>query len=681
VTGRIGIDVGGTFTDLIHYDDRSGETIVAKVPTTPRSPAEGCLKAIFQAVPEADLADVRQLLYGTTVGLNALLERKGAVVGLLASAGFRDILDIRRGNRLDVYDLFYRPPPALVPRRRRIGITERMRADGKVHIPLAREQIRPALARLREEGVDSIAIAFMHAYANPAHELEAFEELRAAGFDGEITLSHRISGEYREYERTCTTVIDAFVRGRIASDLDQVQKSLRGAGYSGELLVTRSGGGAMTFAEAEQRSFEAIQSGPVGGAEGAAELARVLDLGDVITADVGGTSFDTCVIQAGRMPLLYQGEIIGLPLQCPWVDVRSIGAGGGSIIQVDAGGLLQVGPHSAGAIPGPACYGHGGTEATLTDAAMVLGMLGTAQLISGFELDMQAARRALEPPARVLGCSVEQVAEGAVRIAASKMANAIREITIERGLDPRSMTLMTFGGAGPMFGTLIAGELGISRIVVPRHAGNFSAWGMLGVDVVRGASATRIMALEDGALTTTEAILKELFAALEARTDGPQRQVGCAHEVVLEIRYQGQEHTLPIAAAWSDAKLDTSSEQIRGTFIEHYTRAFGSELGAWPLEIVAVRATLRQVLPARNHPRLSGNGAWKANAQVDGYSFTNRAATSFSIVDRTALGPREVVLGPAVIREPTSTTYLDAGFKATIDWIGCMHLEPMERMS
>ncbi len=353
LSARIGIDVGGTFTDLIYYDEHTAAVTVHKVPTVTEEPARGCLTAVFEAVPAERLREVRYLLYGTTVGLNALIERKGAVVGVLATKGFRDLLDLRRGARQNIYDIFWRPPPALVPRHLRLPITERLRADGTVHVPIALEEVRAAVAAFKDAGVTSVAIAFLHAYANPAHELAAATELRAAGFTGDITLSHQVSGEYREYERTSTTVIDAFVRGRIVADLGHVARRLQAAGFGGGLMVPRSGGGSMSFSEAGARPFEVIQSGPVGGAEGAVELARTLNLGDVITADVGGTSFDTCVVQGAGLPMLYQGAVIDLPVLCPWVDVRSIGAGGGSIVWVDAGGLMQVGPRSAGAVRGP----------------------------------------------------------------------------------------------------------------------------------------------------------------------------------------------------------------------------------------------------------------------------------------------------------------------------------------
>ena len=390
---RIGVDVGGTFTDLIFYDDESGDVRVAKEPTTPTSPEEGVVRAVRSAVPDDRIGSTHYFLHGTTVGLNALLERKGAVVGMLSTRGFRDVLEVRRGDRDEMYNLFWAPPPPLVPRRRRIPVTERIRADGSVHTPIEREDIRAAVEVFKAEDVACVAVAFINAYANPEHELAAQEALREFGFEGEISLSHQVSGEYREYERTTTTVVDAYVRPRMTAYLRKLEESLESIGLKGNLLVTRSGGGSMTFSEAEERPFETVQSGPVAGAEGAAELARKLDLGDVIAADVGGTSFDTALIQDGRPAVLFEGKVVGLPIQTSWVDVRSIGAGGGSIAHVDVGGLLRVGPQSAGADPGPACYGRGGKLPTVTDSAFVLGMLGEGKLAGGVSLDGDAARR------------------------------------------------------------------------------------------------------------------------------------------------------------------------------------------------------------------------------------------------------------------------------------------------
>jgi N-methylhydantoinase A len=666
---RLGVDVGGTFTDLIFYDDETGEIRVGKEPTTPAAPEEGVLAAIAAAVPDDRLQVAQYFLHGTTVGLNSLLTRTGAVVGLLATRGFRDILELARGDRAEPYNLFWRQPPPLVPRRLRLAVTERMRANGEVFTPFEEDDVRAAVEVFKGEGVNSVAVAFMNGYANPAHELAAAEALRTFGFEGEISLSHEVSGEYREYERTTTTVIDAYVRPRMAQYLRALEDGLKGAGFPGTCIVTRSGGGAMTFAEAEERPFETIMSGPVAGAEGAGELARRLDLGDVVTADVGGTSFDTCLVTNGRAQLMYQGEVEGLPVQTPWVDVRSIGAGGGSIATVDIGGLLKVGPGSAGAVPGPACYGRGGTQPTVTDAAFFLGMLGEGRLASGIGLDRAKAEAALEPLAEQLGFSHEDVARGIMTIAAANMANAIRGITIERGQDPRGAKLMPFGGAGPLFGTLLARELDVREIVVPPYAGNFSAWGLLGADLTQTGARTRITRLGDDAIETANEILGELFGDLDAR--GAERN-GAVREVALDMRYAGQEHTLTIDIP-GDGRVEASADEIRTRFTTDYDRTFGHTMEE-AVEIVSFRATVRTALARRaaESPAVASTSA-SDQGTVEAWSFTRGERLTFELVDRASID-ESGISGPAIVLEDTATTYLDADFDARLGAGGVLHI-------
>jgi N-methylhydantoinase A len=672
---RIGVDVGGTFTDLTFYDDHSGEIRVSKEPTTPAAPEQGVLAAIAAAVPEGRVGAAEYFLHGTTVGLNSLLTRTGAVVGLLATRGFHDILEVRRGDRDDPYDLFWKHPPPLVPRRLRVPVTERMFFDGRVHTPIELGDVRASVAAFQAEGVTSVAIAFLHAYANPAHELAAAEALREAGFEGDVSLSHEVSGEYREYERTTTTVIDAYVRPRMSAYLRALEGRLTQGGFTGNLLVTRSGGGAMTFPEAEARPFETILSGPVAGAEGAAELARTLDLGDVITADVGGTSFDTCLITGGRPQVMYEGKILGLPVQTSWVDVRSIGAGGGSLAWIDLGGLLRVGPGSAAADPGPACYDRGGTQPTVTDAAFLLGMLGEGILASGIRLVREAARTAMEPLAERLGFEPEEVARGIIIIAASNMADAIREITVEQGQDPRRATLAAFGGAGPLFGTLLARELELQRIVVPLHAGNFSAWGLLGADLTQSAARTRIAKLANGTVGDANDVVAGLFDSVSARAASTRGAADTVREVAADMRYAGQEHTITIALTCDeDGRITASLDDIGSAFTQEYAKTFGHEMDE-EIEIVSLRATLRTPLPRRaseQRPVTVTSTNARDESTDDAYSFTRGEWARFRILQRYGLEPGTTVVGPAIILEETATTYLDADFEAMVDAAGSL---------
>jgi N-methylhydantoinase A len=678
MTTRLGVDVGGTFTDLIFYDEDTGATRVAKAPTTPGAPERGILNAVAAGLEEGRLATAKYFLHGTTVGLNALLERRGAVVGLLATDGFRDILEIARGDRAEMYSLFWKHPEPLVPRRLRVPIQERLYATGDVHTPIDLDGVREAAKLFKEEGVTAVAIAFLHAYANAEHELAAAQALRDAGLEGEISLSHKVSGEYREYERTTTTVIDAFVRGRMANYLARLESALGEQGFEGSSLVTRSGGGAMTFGEAAERPFETIMSGPVAGAQGASELAQAFGYESVITADVGGTSFDTCLISNGRPTTLYEGEVVGLPLQTPWVDVRSIGAGGGSIAYVDEGGLLRVGPRSAGAEPGPACYGRGGTVPTVTDAAFLLGMLAEGHLAGGVDLDREASENAIAPLAEALGMEAEDVARGILTIANASMAGAIREITIEQGVDPRKSVLMPFGGAGPLFLSLLANELNISEIVLPPYAGNFSAWGLLGADLMQTVARTRVTALSDEGIAAANDVLDQLFADVSGRA----AQAGSIKEARLDMRYVGQEHTLTVDIPGDDGRIETSVEELREQFRADYDRTFGLQLDD-PVEIVSIRATVRTPLPRRGEAPVSSssNGAGKAATPVGiarAYSFARGDWADFDVIVREDLEVGAGIEGPAILIEQTATSYIDSGFAGHVHESGTIILKATE---
>lgn len=676
MANRFGIDIGGTFTDFVYYDDGTGEITVAKVPTTPSAPEQGCLNAVEIALTPEQVAGTEWFLHGTTVGLNALLQRRGAVVGLLATEGFRDVLELRRGDRVEMYNLFWTPPPPLVPRHLRLPVRGRIRTDGEIHRPIALEDVRVAAETFRREGVTSVAIAFLNAYANPEHELAAEQALREAGFNGAITLSHKVSGEYREYERTTTSVIDAFVSERMSTYLNRLQGELRDRGFGGSPLIMRSGSGAMTFDEACTRSFETIMSGPVAGAEGAGELSRRLGLGDLVTADVGGTSFDTCLIANGRPQLMFEGEVIGLPVQTPWVDVRSIGSGGGSIAHIDVGGLLSVGPQSAGAEPGPACYGRGGIEPTMTDAACVLGMLGSGELASGLVLDRALASTALQRVGDRLSLDVEGTARGIMALSAAAMANAIREITIEQGVDPRTLKLLAFGGAGPLMGCLLADELEIPTVVVPPHAGNFSAWGLLAADLTRTKARTRIMRLDEDAIPQVNLLLDGMFGELEAR-DGTATEL----EASLDIRLVGQDNSLNIAVPLDQGRLTASTDQLTGWFADSYERTFGLRPDE-AMEIVSVRVTSRTPLPQRQHIPLAREDADTGPEKtLPAYSFRLKRTTEFAIRNRDDLPVGEPVSGPAIITEPTTTTYVDAGWTITVDAAACLILTTDEAQS
>jgi N-methylhydantoinase A len=672
---RIGVDVGGTFTDLIHFDDDTGEVTVGKGPTDPSHVDAGVQGVVSETLGDGLLADTAFFLHGTTVGLNALLERRGAKVALLTTKGFRDILEQRRQLRLDergerVWDSQFKTPAPLVPRPLRLGVTERVLADGAVLTPLDEDELRAAAEIFSSGNVEAVAVTFINAHANAAHELRAAEVLREAGFTGDISLSHLVTGQYREYERTSTTVIDAYVRPAVSGYLERLESGLRHDTFGGDCLITTSSGGCVAFHEARSRPFETVMSGPVAGAVGSGVLCRELGLPLAITADVGGTSFDTCLLVDGRPTVKYEGEVVGMPLQTPWVDVRSVGAGGGSIAYVE-NGLLTVGPRSAGAVPGPVCYGRGGTEPTVTDAAVALGMFARETLASGLELDVPAAEAALERLGDRLGLDVPRTAVGILRIAGATMAGAIRAVSIEVGQDPRDGALIAYGGAGPLFGSLLAQELAIGTVVVPRHAGNFSAWGLLEQDMVRSAALTIVQPLDADGLAAAEQTLAKLFARLDERA-GDRVAGTVRHEAEFDLRFVGQEYSLAVTVELEDGRFTESPDAIGRRFAADYERNYGHSFDIG-VSILSVRAIERTVLPKPSaRPGASGGAATAEPATTRAYSFREDAWLDFAVIDRDTLAPGDAFAGPAIVLEPTTTSYFDAGSQGRVHENGAL---------
>ena len=651
---HVGVDVGGTFTDLI-WIDGAGAIGASKVASTPSAPDEGVIAGIDGTPGTSDLSRASVFRHGTTVGLNALLTAGGTRVALITTRGFRDVLEIRRGARPDPFVLTSGHPPPLVERDLRLEVTERIRADGTVDTPLDELDVDRAHAAIARAGIESVAVCLLHAYAHPDHELAVERRLRDLGFDGRISLSHRVSGEHREYERTATTVVDAYIGPVTQQYVGRLEQALRGRGLTGPALMTRSGGGALTFDEAAARPFEVITSGPVAGVAAGAALARRAGLGEVVTADVGGTSFDTSLVLDGEPTVLPAGVVAGLPLQAPWVDVRSIGAGGGSLARVDRGGLLRVGPESAGALPGPACYGRGGIEPTVTDAMVVLGMFGTGRLGSGLVLDEHAAAVAVDGVADAFGGDRLACARGIIQIAAANMADAIREVTVEQGRDPRTATLVAFGGAGPLIATAIADELDMRHIVVPPYAGNFSAWGLLESDIVRSRARTLVVPADDASLAAVDGVLDALFDELGG-ADGGEPQGA------LDMRYRGQEHSVTIPVPLARRRLAGTGAEIRSAFAERYAQRYGYRLGD-DVEVVTVRATLTEPV---ERPVARSVSEPIGRSVVEATSVRRGERLPFTVLGRGDLGDAAIA-GPAIIVEQTTTTYVDVGWSAALD--------------
>lgn len=673
---RISVDVGGTFTDVIVLDEETGSLTLDKVETTPQNPAIGVLQSFEKA--RADLGTTDYFVHGTTLGINALLTRTGAKVAILTTEGFRDIYELGRTSRDPMYDFKYRKPSSLVPRRLIFEVEERVGYKGNVITAFNKQQAQAVARRIQESGAESVAVCFLHSYANPDHELAMEELLREECPGVSVTLSHQLSREYREYERTSTTVIDAYVKPITRTYLETLNGELRGGGFEGQFLLTRSGGGAMTVASAMTQPVHLVLSGPAGGVIGAAALSEVIGFKNLITIDMGGTSLDASLIAGGQFTVENEQYFQTLPVSIPTIDIHTIGAGGGSIAWIDQGGHLQVGPQSAGAVPGPACYGKGGRHATFTDAALVIGYLDPKNFLGGeIELDPSLGHGVIEELSQKLGMSVQGAAAGIVRISEAKIAGAVRVISIERGYHPRDFALLTFGGGGAFVAANVARELGIPRTIVPPGPANFSALGMLMVDVVDDFSQTYVTALKDVDI----AIVNKIYAGLLERGQAALAADGFdekrrAFVPSAELRYQGQEHTVNLSMPALRIEPD-DIDRIVADFNAAHKVQYGHSMDD-PIEIVTLRLRALGLLPRPEIPKIGGGtgdpaGALKGSRAV--YLYDARKRVDYPVYERSLLRSSDRLEGPAIVEEPSSTTILHSGDVLTVGGFGELIIE------
>ncbi|MEU5884386.1 hydantoinase/oxoprolinase family protein [Spirillospora sp. NPDC047279] len=662
---RLAVDIGGTFVDAIAFDETTGELRLHKAPTTPDAPARGVLDAVGGLTGRLD--DVEAFVHGTTLGLNAILQRRGADVGIVTNEGFRDLLEVARANvpAQYMYDFAYAPPPPLVPRRHRTGVPGRIDAQGAEVVPLDEDAVREAGRYLVEEqGLRSIAVCFLHSYANPDHERRAARILREAYPEASVSTSTDITREYREYERTSTATLDAYIRPVLNDYIGTLEDRLADAGLTRPLHIMRSGGGAMTAELARRAPLMTVLSGPAGGVVGASFLSRELGRSKLISFDVGGTSVDCCVIEDGSPGEVHEAAIDGFPLLIPIFDIRTVGAGGGSIAWIDEG-LLKVGPHSAGAVPGPVAYGAGGTEPTLTDAALVLGYLDPAAFLGGdMSIDAGAARAAVQAKiAEPLGVDVAQAAASVFRVLLARTVGALREITVERALDPREFALLAFGGAGPLLGPMLAREMGIAETIVPQAPAAFSAFGMLMSDLEYEFAATVLKPLGDAAL----AELEPEFAELEAQGEEVLSAQGVKpedRELVrrLDVRYRGQEHALGI-----DLHPGDDAAAVLGRFHEQHRARYGHAMpDSGQILTLRVRAVGRLPKPGLRE-LAAGEGAPEPVGSRPAFDVATGTTVPFPVYDRAALAPGHRVEGPAVVEEGTSTTVIFGDQRLAVD--------------
>lgn len=667
---RLAVDIGGTFVDAMELDTRTHAVRFRKAPTTPARPWEGVLTAV--ELLGTDLREVELFIHGTTLGLNAVLERRGETTGIIANEGFRDIFLLGRGNVPPdhMYDFQYQRPESLVRRAATIGVRGRLDYRGRVVEELDPDGVREAARVLVEEqGVRTIAVCFLHSYLNPEHERRAAEIIREAYPQVTVSVSTDIVREYREYERTSTTVLDAYIRPIFERYVDRLESGLAGDGFGGRFLIMRSGGGSMTSGAAKTSPMHTVLSGPAGGIVGAAYLAAALGRDNLLTFDIGGTSLDTCVIERGAPVAAFEAKLEHFPLLIPAYDIRTIGAGGGSVAHLDRG-LLKVGPQSAGADPGPVCYGRGGTRPTVTDAAVTLGYVDPDRFLGGdMRLHDAAARDALrEQIAEPLGLGVEAAAAGIFDVLLARTVGAVRQITVERGHDPRGFSLLAYGGAGPMLAPLLAREMGIPEVIVPFAPSGFSAWGMLAADIVDDVSRTVMTTLDDADLGALESVFTEAESEAAASLAAQGIPAGQAVlERALEVRYLGQEHSLTVPVGRG---LDPDA--VRAAFEELHHARYGhvmdNRLQIVNLRVRGVGRIEKPDLP--RHAPGDGDPARARAGQRDAYDFGTRTVTGFAVYDRAKLEPGDVLDGPVLIDEGTSTTVVHSGQRVQVDPFG-----------
>jgi N-methylhydantoinase A len=677
---RVAIDIGGTFTDATLIDEESGTVSIAKVLTTPDDPSEGFMAAFDRALGEARPEQVRFVVHATTVATNAIIEGQIARSGFVTTEGFRDLLEIARQVRPSLYDTQFEKAPPLVPRDRAVGVLERLGPAGEVLTPLDDDSVRAAAALLRREQVESVAVCLLHSYVNPAHEQRVGAILAEELPGVPISLSAEVAPEFREYLRASTTVINAAIRPVMERYLARIEARLAEAGVDAQLLVMQSSGGVFSSEAAARRPVFMVESGPAAGVIASAHLGESVGEPDILSFDMGGTTAKVGLIQGGQPSVTKDYNVgghagagiggmslSGYPVRTPVVDLVEIGAGGGSIAWVDSGGLLRVGPRSAGADPGPVCYRRGGAEPTVTDANVVLGRLNPAYFLGGeMGLDVEGARRAIEARcAKPLGLEVTEAAYGIVEIANAAMVNALHLISVQRGYDPRDFVLVGFGGAGPAHANAIARDAEMPRLLIPRSPGIFSATGLLTTDLKRDAARTMMRRLDDVDAAEVEAE----FAELERAGAGQLAQEGLSGEQVefvrqVDLRYVGQSFELTIAAG----------DDLPGRFHAEHERTYGFAAPAEPVELVSVRLTsIGRIAKPPVRPLDPGGAEPKEQREV--YFAEAGGYVDCPIYDRYALGAGAAFAGPAVVEEFDSTTVVHPGFAVTVDGTGNLLIE------
>lgn len=665
---RIAVDIGGTFTDLELFDEASGITRSFKTATTPDDPSLGLMNALKGAAARFDfaLSDISLLMHGTTIATNAVLTRNLPDGALITTAGFEDILEIGRHARKAIYRLKPEPQSVLVPRRRRIGVVERIGPAGEILTPLDEASVEAAVERVAHSGASVCAIALLNAFTNPAHEIAVRDRLRARCPDMSVCCSHEVSPEIREFERTSTTVLNALLIPVVRRYIDALLARIAAEGLAAPLYLVQSNGGATSPRAAGEAPVKLLLSGPSGGVLAAESVARKLGFSNVVGVDMGGTSYDVAVIREGRRAVVAQGDVDGLPVRVPMVDMRTIGAGGGSIASLDASGRLQVGPRSAGAKPGPVCYGRGGFEPTVTDVNLILGRLDPVTFLGGeFALDLDGARDALDMRiAGPLGLDRDRAASGILAVVVAKLAGAIKLSLFERGLDPRDFALMSFGGAGGLHAVEVAEELGMTTVIFPKDPSTFSAHGILQSDIVHDLARTQVLPLKPDALAALGALATELLAEGEAVlvADGlpaERRRL----ELAADLRYRGQafELMVPLDEAPND---DAALAALRARFHALHRQRFSFDDPGETVELVTMRLAAVGVLGGMATESTPEIGA--ADAVRERLVHLDGAWTKAPVFEQAGLGAGSEIAGPAIIEQAYTTLIIPARWRVEV---------------
>ena len=687
---RIGIDIGGTFTDAALVDGETGAIRVVKVLTTPEDPAQGFMAALERGLAECQATgrDAAAVVHATTVATNAIIEGKTARVGMLVTRGFRDILEIGRQIRSRLYDVHLQKPAPLVPRRFSLEVTERLDHEGRVLQPLDLDEVRQAARRLRQEGVEAVVVCLLHSYLNPAHERAVAEIVRTELPDVFLSVSSDVCPEYREYLRASTTAVNAAVMPIVSRYVDALESRLHALGAVAPFYVMQSNGGVMTSSSAKARPVYMVESGPAAGVIAAGAIAAPYGYKNVMSFDMGGTTAKVGLIQDGQLRLsteievgaqsvtpLGEGRGGGYPIRTPVIDLVEVGAGGGSEAWIDAGGALRVGPRSAGARPGPACYGRGGTTPTITDANLVLGRLNPAFFLGGeMALDAAAARKAIaDRVAAPLALDPIAAAAGIVEIANAHMIGAMRLVSVQRGYDPRQFVLVAFGGAGPLHANALARELGIPAVLVPPNPGIASAVGMLMTDLRHEFVTTRRVRLDALTPEALESLFEDFLVEGSARLD--RDGVPASDRQMLrsvDLRYHGQSFELSIAVP-AGALTVADVGRLRAEFDAAHERAYGYAAPEDAVELVNVRLAAIGVTPRPRRAPLPPGGRDAAKAlkgtrevwfaEIGGWRNTN-------VLDRAKLLSGNVIGGPAIVEEHDASTLVHPGWEATVDQHG-----------